>query len=178
MNNSTPLLIGLCSGILAAVIVLVIRKLILKGKGTEYDERQQVIRGKSYTIAFYTTIILETIYLFISEFNIKLPAENNLIQFVILMTGLIVAVYIQVWNDAYFSLKENPRRWFGVMLAATILNIISFIRLSHDEGIFHDGHLDFSCITIILAIYIIILMILLWIKSVKNKKNELQDAEK
>ena len=178
MNNySTPWFIGLGCGILCAVIVLLIRKILRKNSGPDYDERQKLIRGKSYTIGFYVTILLETAYLYISEFYKSVLVNNSLIQFTILITGLIIAVYIQVWNDAYFSLKENPKRWLGVMAVATVLNILSFIRLTADEGIYHDGALDFACVSLILAVYIIILMILLGIKTTRNKKLEKQEEK-
>ena len=178
MNNySTPWIIGLGCGILFAVIYLIIRKIIQKGKSADYDERQQLIRGKSYTVGFYVTILLETAYLFACEFYKPIIANNALIQFTILITGLIVAVYIQVWNDAYFNLKENPKRWICVMAVATVLNLVSFIRLTSEEGIFHDGALDFACVSLLIAVYIIILMVLLGIKAAKNKKLENQSDD-
>ena len=96
-------------GFMAAMAVagLVVGKLAGKKLGkAEFDERQQLARGKAYKAGFYTLLVgLLAVYL-IPIFTEWQPKDTALLPFAVICVGVTVFACVAVANDAYLGIRE------------------------------------------------------------------------
>ena len=78
----------------------------------EYDERQLAIRGRGYSYAYFTVMILSILY--VSTKNIiSVPISSELISVIILLISVIVFITYTIFNDAYGNYKyHNYKKLF------------------------------------------------------------------
>ena len=93
-------------GLVIAVIVIKVCNTNGKFK-TDYDERQKVMIGKSYKYAMITAWALMALYMVIDMGGNKLPMENSLVIFTIIVVSVMVHTSYAVWKDAYFGINNN-----------------------------------------------------------------------
>ena len=105
-------------GFMAAMAVagLVVGKLAGKKLGkAEFDERQQLARGKAYKAGFYTLLVgLLAVYL-IPIFTEWQPKDTALLPFLVICVGVTVFACVAVANDAYLGIRQNPRAMLLVL---------------------------------------------------------------
>lgn len=105
-------------GFMAAMAVagLVVGKLAGKKLGkAEFDERQQLARGKAYKAGFYTLLVgLLAVYL-IPIFTEWQPKDTALLPFSVICVGVTVFACVAVANDAYLGIRQNPRAMLLVL---------------------------------------------------------------
>ncbi len=122
---NTAWTIGFAVGIMmVAVISAIIAKLARKkcaGKG-EYDERQQIARGKAYTMAYATLLIYLTAWMILHTLEIPFFA-TSLSVFAGALLSIAVFVGCSIFSDAYFKASESPKTWIGIICAAGVINI-------------------------------------------------------
>ena len=104
--------------------------------------------------------------------GVEYPADNYALFMIGVIIGLLVYVIYAIWNEAYFSLNENPR------IVMIVLGFIGFVNLGIGimrmvEGTFlTDGKLTFNSINFMLGIAFVIIFVILAAKQVVNKKEE------
>lgn len=107
---------------LLVIIGLVAGKLAGKKLGkAEFDERQQLARGKAYKSGFYTLL---AVYLLpnLTEWQPKDPA---LLPFAVICIGVTVFACVAVANDAYLGIRQNPRTMLLVMGIVVVCNLLA-----------------------------------------------------
>ena len=122
---STAWLIGFAVGIMmVAIVIAVIAKITRKkcaGKG-EYDERQQIARGKAYTAAYATLLIYLMFWMILRSLEIPFFA-TSLSVFAGALLSLAVFVAYAIFHDAYFKASESPKHWLIIICAAGVMNL-------------------------------------------------------
>ena len=115
-------------GFMAAMAVagLVVGKLAGKKLGkAEFDERQQLARGKAYKAGFYTLLVgLLAVYL-IPIFTEWQPKDTALLPFAVICIGVTVFACVAVANDAYLGIRQNPRTMLLVMGVVVVCNLLA-----------------------------------------------------
>lgn len=113
-------------GFMAAMAVagLVVGKLAGKKLGkAEFDERQQLARGKAYKAGFYTLLTgLLAVYL-IPIFTEWQPKDTALLPFAVICVGVTVFACVAVANDAYLGIRQNPRAMLLVIGIVVVGNL-------------------------------------------------------
>ena len=133
---STAWLIGFAVGIMmVAIISVIIAKIVRKNcadKG-EYDERQQIARGKAYTRAYATLLIYLAAWLVLT--SLEVPFFGGMASILIgVLLSIGVFVGYSIFHDAYFKASERPRAWIAVICAVGLLNlVIGVVRLFRGE---------------------------------------------
>ncbi len=139
-----------------------------------YDERQLAVRGRGYTYAYFTVMILSILHIFTKDM-ISLPVSNELISLIILfISGIVLNIYI-VFHDAYYIYNNNCKKQFIAYILIFLLNGGYLIRSIVDHTLFKDGVLQFrEGINLIVAISFIVLILNLVVKLVidRYKKEE------
>lgn len=138
----------------------------------KYDERQELIRGRGFKYAFFTLLIYNFVVPMSKILEIELPADEYALFMIGAILGLLVQVVYSIWNEAYFSLNENPKK---IMIG---LAFIGFANLA--LGIMHivhgtfliDGKLTFNSINFLLGITFVIIFATLAAKQIVNKREE------
>ena len=138
MEYSMGKAIGLATGIIFGLIICYIAFKRLNNDHkvkSEYDERQRLIRGRSYMFAFYGTIIAEALMMCLSMGGVfeGLPIPDYVYHFFSMFVGLIVLIIHSVWNGAYWGLNNNIKRYTLTFIFLFIFNLIPFM------GFFREG---------------------------------------
>ncbi len=108
LEASVGITVGIIVGLVIAFALLKVANTNHRMK-TEYDERQQLIRGKGYMYAFYTILFYEVIMMIIDIGEFTLPIESYAIHCVGLILGVIVLGAYCIWNDVYWDLTTTRR---------------------------------------------------------------------
>lgn len=98
-------------GVLFFIILAIVIAIVIFGSKTKkvnFDERQELIRGRGYKYGFIAMIIGSLIVLYLDLFDIKV--STNVAAVVPLFTGVFVYSIYDVINHAYFGTNEK-RQW-------------------------------------------------------------------
>ena len=162
--KSAGMAVGLIVGIL---LVVVLSKAANKDHRvkTEYDERQQVIRGVAYRYAFYTIMIYEAVMIVLTLAEIELPVEDYILHFGgIVLSGLVLAVY-SIWHDVYWGLNNNRTRYGVVFFITALLNLIPVIFAIKGGSFLKDGKFGSQVLNLMALVMLLILAIALLLKE-------------
>lgn len=125
-------------GFMAAMAVagLVVGKLAGKKLGkAEFDERQQLARGKAYKAGFYTLLVgLLAVYL-IPIFTEWQPKDTALLPFAVICVGVTVFACVAVANDAYLGIRQNPRAMLLVLGIVVVGNLTAGFSVMESVGL-------------------------------------------
>ena len=110
--------------LLVAIVSLVIRKVVISRgeKPREYDERQQVVRGKAFTVAYATIMLYLAAWLVMNTLELPFFGETTSLLIGILLSVGVCAGY-SIFNDAYFRTSDRPRAWIVLIAVATAINL-------------------------------------------------------
>ena len=170
---STSYAAGLAFGIVTALIIFALiwkfNKKRLKG---QFDERQELVRGRGYKYACFTLLGLITADLLAESFGIfeTLPVTRDLALFAIILAGVMVYALYCIKNDSYFGVGTDTRTYRAVMWVVIVSNAISGFSNLRD-GAMVDGKLAFGpCASLLFVIAFVIIMIALYVKKSRADK--------
>lgn len=176
MFDSKEYLIGFITGFLIIVAAAVILFALLKRKNmvkTEYDERQQLARGKAFTAAFLVLavyLILDGMFNMVTDIVWADRFTENFIG--ISISAMVFAIY-SIQKDAYISFKQNPRLIIISFSLLAVVNIILGIMTAViGDGFVTGGALNFHTANLVIAVMFIILTTVYIIKLSADKKNK------
>lgn len=153
-------------GFMAAMIIsgLVVGKLAGKKLGkAEFDERQQLARGKAYKAGFYTLLVgLLAVYL-IPIFTEWQPKDTALLPFSVICVGVTVFACVAVANDAYLGIRQNPRAMLLVLGIVVVGNLTAGFSVMESVG-FADGLAVENSMNFIIAAMGLIILVALAIR--------------
>ena len=160
--------------ILGILIGLLIRLLVKEGnKATsEYDERQELLRGRAYKWGYIFLGSYVGILAFLSFVGISLPADNSLLLIIGLIIAMCIVETIAILNDCYFALNDNKT---SIIVSFVVLMIINGMIAIYDilTGMaWADGILKIGSLNVFIDIELIYLLILIIIKTHKDGKEE------
>lgn len=154
-------------------LAFIISKL-LKNQQQKFDERQQIVRGKASTYAFKAMMIYGALYLICSQlFEIEFLTTSVALM-IDMFVGLVVYAIYSIWNEAFFSLNETPKKHIMILILAFVLNAFNAITSIIDGEIIENGMLTLNSITLICAIAFTVVLTTLLIKIILIKKSELE----
>lgn len=172
--RSIGLICGIIVGLCIAVLVL---KFVNRGGRikVEYDELQAINRNKAYKAGFAATIIYTAILCVAFLIGIDLPMEMSVILFSIIFVGIIVVASTSLWNDSYWGLSTNTKRFWIVMIMVATINIsIPFVQ---SGDLIIDGKLSTPSVNLLCGLLIVIVAAETVIKYFADKKAGGNDEE-
>ena len=94
------------------IMALIFLLLVIKfgGKKANYDERQELIRGKGFKYGFLAMIIVDA---FLAVVVRKIQLEQQLLVLTPLFIGLWVFSIYVLWNSAYFAINQKRSKWLS-----------------------------------------------------------------
>ncbi len=160
---NTEWTIGFAVGIMmVAVISTIVAKIAKKngaGKG-KYDERQQIARGKAYTMAYATLLIYLTAWMILHALEIPFFA-TSLSVFAGALLSIAVFVGYSIFSDAYFKASESPKVWIGIICAVGVINLgIGVLRLIREATLqgklYENYNLFVGLLLVVTLIFIVV----------------------
>ena len=120
-GRMTGLAVGICVGL---IIVVLIMRLINKDNSfkTDYDERQERIRGLGYKYAFYAMAITLGVLCVISS-GMTIPVVPIVLFFIPIFVGAVVQVCYCIWEGAYIGQNTNIPRFVIIMVVISVFNL-------------------------------------------------------
>lgn len=167
----TDLLLPIIILIFLVAFVLIISRLT-KNKNCNFDERQELIRGRAYKYAFFTYLIYGVGYSAVSSLLEKDFMTTSTAFMVGLYISLIVFAVYNIWNDSFFAFNQKPVSYISLFFIVTICSGIGSITSIRDGSIIENGSLTLDCIGTVCAIAFAIILITMLIKMILNKKAE------
>ncbi|NLG04866.1 MAG: hypothetical protein GX567_13700 [Clostridia bacterium] len=164
-----------CVLFIFGIIIFVLKKKAHIGGKCEYDERQQLVRGKAFKIGFFTLIFYNAGYGLLSEMiGRSFASVSFAMLFGIIFTVVIYGAYC-MWNDAYFALNETPKTAVALLIAICMINLIIGITNLVSGRCFVNGMITVSAMNLIVGVALFILFIIISIKTLINKNAERED---
>ncbi|MEE1075928.1 MAG: hypothetical protein UHY68_01525 [Acutalibacteraceae bacterium] len=143
-----------------------------KNQQQKFDERQQIVRGKAFTYAFEAMLIYSALYLSCSQlFEIEFLTTSVALMINIFI-GLVVYGIYSIWNEAFFSLNEPPKKHTIILILAFVLNAYNAVAEIIDGKIIENGMLTLNSVTLLCAISFTIILVTMLLKIIINKKAE------
>lgn len=169
------LLLGMLAGVAVGILIVALSYKFAKIKKDsicEYDERQQLTRGKGFKYAYITVVIYNVILCIFTIADVIIPVEQSVLIMVgILISVMVYAVYC-IKRESYISLNENTNR---VLLIFIILGGINF-----SIGIFHcihgtmieTGIVTYHALNLLCGIFLLTIAGVLFAHTKLNANNE------
>ena len=160
---------GIAAGVLAAAIVVIILRTILKKKtdvfSNEYDERQKAIQGTGYKLAYFTMMILVALGGLISVVMEKFPLSITQFAIVCIVVSVCVFVTYCIVKDAYLSFRTKRKNILCIWLAVGAVNLaMAFI-----PGL--TGEItEVSFVNLLVGIALLYLSIVMLVKTLIERK--------
>ncbi len=139
---------------------------------TEYDERQQILRGRGYMYAFYGFLAYECVMLSISMAEISLPIPDYILHFGGILIGCTVLGVYCIWNDVYWGLNNNRKRYGFFFVVCAALNAIPVIGSIREGSLVTDGKWNTPVINVMVLLMMLVFGVMLLVKSFIGGRNE------
>ncbi len=155
--------------LLVGAAILLTRK---KQKGN-YDERQQLARGKAYTIGYWVMKVYYCVYtLMLIRVQDKQLLTSMPVSILGILLGLLVFVTTCIMKDAYLGMKDKYPQSLGIIAGIGLLNIGIGLKELNSGGVFVDGELNWSFANLECAVVCAIIIVVLFIKRAIDKKED------
>ena len=165
---------GVAAGIIFGLILCVILfRFANKDKRvmTQYDERQKEIRGRGYTMGFYTMVGLLAVEALWSMTGNGFPLPDYIMYFLTVIIGVTVVCVYSIWKGVYWGMNNDPKRYIIIMTLAFVLNLVPIAGVLASGGFNgSDPSASLPMMNIIVVIMLIIVGVELIIKSFVDRK--------
>ena len=170
---------GMAIGIIVGIVICVILfKVLNKDKNvkTKYDERQEMIRNKSYKYAFYTVVFYEALMLCLSIGGFPaIPVPQYVFHMLGVFLGLGVVIVYSILKEAYWGQNNNVKSYVIVMIACFVINILPLVGTLRSGVEFVDGYWDFPYLNLMCSVLLLVVGITGAIKHFADAKSEAED---
>lgn len=173
------ILVGSITGFLVLIVCLYI--VVKKGKTDgklrcEYDERQELSRGRGFKYGFFTLLILNMLVAFYSEIASQPIADVFGTQITTSCIGILVYVTYCIWHDSYFALNERRK---PLLIVFAVVGIANFI-LGFSNVLAHDREMASSDMmngigNIMIGFMFLAIFVVLLLKEIKDRKEDKEE---
>lgn len=163
---------GILMGLLCVAVILAWTK---KGRSVkcQFDERQELIRGRGAKYGFFTLLFCNLVMFTLELAEVPIFADTEVLTAMTCLIGICVYVVYCIWHEGYFALNENRGRLIAVFAVITILNFAcGAMNIAHGEMI-EDGRLTFRCINLLCGIVFLVIFATMLLKKIcEDRKDE------
>lgn len=161
--------IGLVIGLLLSVVLITV---IIRSDNSlkgNYDERQELNRGRAFKGGFYTVLICCGVIWILGMSKYEFNCDAGFLAGIAGSFGLMVFGVIAVALDAYLALNDRPGTTIGCMAAIAIVNYLTFLMNYNIGSVVRDGKLTSGCVNLMLAIALTVILGAVLIKRLMDK---------
>lgn len=173
--NANYVAIGIFLGVMIGIGGLVIILALIKNGDdarSQYDERQQIARGKAYRAGFYTMGIAILVMFILEMAGVSLPIERSLTYFMIFVFGGLALIAVNIWNDSYYAMNENPIRFVVIFALIALFELMIGIRYVTTGQLIVNGILTFRAMSFVVVFMLLFVLVMTLIKRLKDKREE------
>lgn len=156
------------AGVVCGILIVTTKNYSLK---REYDERQELVRGKGFKYGFFTMLITNFILSYLNLYLSKPIMDMSFAMILSMSLGVLVCVHYCIWKEGYFSLNEKPKTFIALMSVCAVVQYICFAGYLK-TGIIINGAITFRGVNLLLGIMVTFLLIDLLVKSICQKRED------
>ena len=143
-----------------------------RGKPGEFDERQELIRGKAYQHAFFAVMIFSALYgLAVVVLERPLMADG-VAPLLAVFVGVLFFAVESIARDAFFTAKNRPKSYIILYAAVIFSQIVNAVGNIREGGLIQDGVLTMRVLPIICAAVFAIVLLAIIVKAVQKPKED------
>ncbi len=166
--RSAGVAVGIVVGLILCVILFKVANTDNKTK-TEYDERQKLIRGKAYMFGFYTLVAYEALMMCVSMSGVFIPIADYVLHLAGIMISIIVVCGYCIWNDVYWGLNNDPKKYAIIMVVAFLINVLAAVMGICNGDLMENGQVGFPMVNLLVAAMMVVVLIEILIKRLIDK---------
>jgi 4-amino-4-deoxy-L-arabinose transferase-like glycosyltransferase len=157
--------IGVLTGIVVGLLIVV---LLLKKRVVckEFDERQELARGKAFQYAFFTLLGCVLVLGCVDQLD---AMARGMLSICIAITVFAITA---IRKDAYLSLYENPRTVMILFAVLAAFNLLLGIRSALDGKLVENGVLTFRVTNLLLAVMLVVIMVAYGLRCLSRREEE------
>jgi len=164
-------LMGIVIGLLLVRFFLVMTKTGDHAKA-EYDERQELIRGKGYKYGFIALAFYNALAALLHFSEIDLPLDQGVQTVVGILLAAAVMITYNIRNDGYFALNEKRGTLIVIFIIVCLLNLVCGINNLHMGTVIIDGKLAIGSLNFFCMVFLIYTLGVLFIKTAADKRED------
>jgi len=168
--------IGIIVGLLICIIIIKFTNKDGKSK-TQYDEMQELERGKAYKYAFWTMCGVAAFIGCLTLFEIKIPFDMFTLFLMVILSGTVVQASYCIMKDAYIGLNTNKVKTGIALVVIGIINLINVILFIVKGKFFVDGMFNLSFCNLLCGLTMLFIGVMFVIKNAVSKKEDSGDEE-
>lgn len=160
--------------VLGLVLAVIFKSVIMKGDDVKgnYDERQELVRGRGYKYSFYTMMITTFLYYVMQLSGIGLPMSGDIAMVVTMFIGICVCACYCIWNEGYFALNERIGTFIVIALIGGGINLIMGISAFISGAAVQNGKYTFRSINLFVGIMILIICGVMLLKKICGDRED------
>ena len=171
LSEAIEITIGIVIGLIIGAFLLRLLRTDKKMK-SNYDERQKLIRGKGYKMAFCTLVVYEFILMIGHTYTDNLFMD----YFTERILGIFLAIGVHgcycIMHDGYFALNDKNRGTIVSIIVIGMINIFLGVDSVISGVAVDDGRLTYRSINLICGAMLLAIGITLLVKFRKDRENE------
>ena len=159
---------------ISALLIVVLLAMTQKGEGLKqnYDERQELLRGKGFKYAFYTMLILNFALFTFETAEVYLPMSAGIAMFFSELIGVGVYAVYCIWKDAYFALNQKANTLTAVFFVMGTMNLMMGIDAFVKGVAIQNNQLTFRSMNLFCGILMLVLCGTLLLKKFCQDREE------
>lgn len=176
---STKASVGMAIGIMVGLVVCVILFRFAntdKRIRTQYDERQEAIKGRGYKYSFYTMLFCELVLMLLHMSEISIPVESYLLHLGAILISCLVLCLHSIWNGVYWGLNNDHRRYYILFAVAAVLNIIPVAASFANNSISTEGFDSIPIMNIMVIVWLAIIGIVALVKKIVSSGEDAEEV--
>ncbi len=169
---------GVAAGIIVGLVICVVLFKFMNSDSriaTRYDERQKAVRGKAYMYGFWGCVIAAAAVM-VFDIGGFAVAGRFATDFFIIFVGIAVQVAYSVWNDSYYGLNTNKKRFFIVCIVAVALNLFTVIMNIRMGTFIENGMIGDSAVNLMCVILFALIGVEVAVKSIIDGRSESEES--
>ena len=160
--------------IIGVVFCVILYAVAQKDNGMKqnYDERQEVNRGRGAKYGLYTMFCLNMVLFLMEAAGMHLPMSAGLALVIsTLVGGGVFAVYC-VWKEAYYALNQKANVFTVIIFVAGVINLVIGIKAFADGVAIQENQLTLRSLNLFCAIMVLVVCGALILKKVFKDREE------
>lgn len=168
MTEASGYMMGIGCGMIVVGLVWANKK--KQGKSCEFDERQELERGRGFKYGFFTMLLYNLLYGATVIDGESTWCDPFVGYFIGACLGLAVFGVYCIWKEAYASLSQTPIAMYSI-LGFSALTQITIGLINIEEGrIIVDGKLTVRSANLFLGVVCAVLWSAYFIRNRLNKR--------
>lgn len=137
-----------------------------------YDERQELIRGRGATYGLITIIFLNLILFFMEGMKVEIPMSAGTVGIISILIGVAVDAIYCIWKEAYVSLKQNAKTAAGFLLVIAAISLVRGIDALKAGAFFQNNQITSHGLNLLCGIELLVIGGALILKTVCKGREE------